>query len=275
MVTNTVTIVSSFGPSGERLYGRKFLDGFLRCWPKEIQLLLYTEAPCPVEDSRIIQYDLFTESLVCRKFIQRNNPNPEASGRKILPGQRWKRAERNNRYAFRYDAIKFCRKVFTIADAVNKLVEQQNCGRLFWVDADVETFATVPLPVFNVLLPPTYDISYLGRIDYHSECGFIWYNLQSPLARAFVSRLAAVYASDSVFALPEWHDSWVFDWVRGQMPEVRGYSIPSGRSRSAPFDNCALGRYARHLKGDRKRNPPSPMEPNPVVTRRRGVYAAR
>src|SRR6267154_2086897 len=60
-------------------------------------------------------------------------------------------------------------------------------GRLFWVDADVFTFAPVTHDLLNRVLPAERALSCLDRGQYHSECGFVGYNLDDSQARVFIT----------------------------------------------------------------------------------------
>ena len=167
---------------------------------------------------------------------------------------------------FSRDAFRFANKVFAIRAAARTTSHEPRATRLFWLDADVVTFEPVPLTLLDEVLPPDVALSCLDRGPYPSECGFVGYNLAHPATLPFIEALASLYASDEVFKLQEWHDSYVFDWLR-RKGNVPAHCIPyaAGQKRH-PFVNSALGRYMDHLKGPRKHLGKTPR--GEVVTHR-------
>jgi hypothetical protein len=153
------------------------------------------------------------------------------------------------KYNFRQDAWRFSKKVFAIELVATKLTG----GRLIWLDADTLTFADVPLEMLQRMPPEGCGIAHLDRPGYHSECGWIAYNLDVEGVRQFITRFAALYETKEVFQLTEWHDSWVFDWLRKRTPNVKSWAIPHKNS-GHPFVYSELGKYMDHLKGARKQS---------------------
>lgn len=241
-----ITIVTSFGPSGYDQYGRNFLRTFRRHWPNGVRLVAYhegTQLPTWCESVNLMEVG------PCAKFLYAHADNEEAHGTKQAAGRSWKRAAIEEGYNFRFDAYKFCRKVFAVWHA-SRLVKS---GKLFWLDADVVTFADVDWSLFDEVLPEDADISYLARWKgYHSECGFVGYNLDSRRVHRFLDKFAGLYDSGEVFRLGEWHDSYVFDQVR-EMMDVREHKIPT-KTMNRVFDTSPLGKYMKHLKGKLKEN---------------------
>ena len=242
------TVVTSCSAAGWTQYGRRFVETFGKYWPFDIALHVYSE---DLPAQQFIN-DCLGRAVVFHKlrhpFFERHANNPLAHGHARRPGQLWPAKAVSEGQNWRYDAYRFAHKVFAICAAAR----DQAAGRLFWVDADVVTFDTLPSALLDRMLPDGVAISYLDRGTYPSECGFVGYNLDHPAARSFIEEFAELYASDRVFVLPQWHDSYVFDWlrVRAQMPAHR-IPYPEGQRRH-PFVNSELGRYMDHLKGPRK-----------------------
>ena len=246
---NSVAVVTSFSLAGWHKYGSRFVATFNEFWPKEVDLHLVSEDEFHVEQDggRNIKVWNLYDSNVASPFLIKYQDEAWAHGNsktQLPPGVRgW--ANRNG-YCFRHDAYKFSKKVFAIELVARKI----RAKKLFWIDADVVTFAPVPETFFSLALPAEYALSYLGRTDYHSECGFIGYDLRNAVALRFIRGFAKLYSSGEVFKLEEWHDSWVFDWLRKETA-IPAFSIPHG-SNHHPFINSMLGKYMDHLKGNRK-----------------------
>lgn len=232
---STVAVVTSCSADGYKQYGARMVETFLAFWPHDMKLYVVSEdaltlpagpefvslndAPQPVAD-----------------FYARHANNPRAHG------------DRGNVKNFKYDAFKFSKKVF----AVEMVAARTEVDRLIWLDADVETFAGIP-PEFVRSMPPNdnFALSCLDRgPHYHSECGFVSYNLRHPQTRRFITDFARLYTSDEVFNLKEWHDSWVFDWLRRRM-KLTCHRIPH-KSNGHPFVHSKLGEFMDHFKGRRK-----------------------
>jgi hypothetical protein len=233
------TVVTSFGPSGYHLYGKRFLDSFATFWPAGVPLVCYVESP--ISHPRAEMRDLFAVEP-CRSFLAEHRSSPVACGRKPVPG--WRPKDREEGYSYRFDAVKFCRKVFAISDAASRI----ESGILTWLDADVVTTAPVPCGWVGALLDH-HDVAFLGRRGTHSECGFLAFRL--PQARPVIEALAAIYSTGSVFRESEWHDSYLFDRIRN---DARGITFrdltPGGYGHV--WVRSPLAAYTDHLKGDRK-----------------------
>lgn len=249
-----VHVVTSCSAKGFEQYGARFIETFVQYWPSDVVLNIVSEDDLPVKEfqrnhpergivfwplSRSQNYNEFAAKYAGARWTQGQGGAPRPHG--IAP--LWKDGKN---YNFRFDAFKFSKKVFAI-ELVSSLV---SADPLFWVDADTLTHAPVPMTLFNKVLPPSFALSCLFRPKYHSECGFVGYNLAHSAAKPFIGSFSALYHTGAVFELPEWHDSWVFDWLRNKL-QTRTYNIPH-KSKGHPFINSELGLYMDHLKGRRK-----------------------
>lgn len=236
-------IVTSWSPRGHKQYGKNFLRSFRANWPSHVTLRVYYEGegnnPAGSDGRDLLQV------RSCSEFLSRHKNDLTVCGKEVYQDRFWKGAAIRNGYNFRFDAYKFARKVFAIADCAR---EMQWSGKLFWIDGDVQTIARVPDDFLNRMLPDDAAVSYLARPDYHSECGFVGFELSS--ARKFIETFERIYDKDEFFDYQEWHDSWVFDRVLEKIKPPT-FRIPHS-SRSQPFDHSPLALYMRHYKGSRK-----------------------
>lgn len=254
-----INVVTSCSAKGWEKYGSRFVTSFHQHWPASVKLHLVSEDPLPV--SGVEFWSLYKHDNWL-KFFGRSERWMSGAGDSPRPegiGRNWRD---KTGYNFRFDAYKFSKKVFAI-ELVSQVVKT---GRLLWIDADTLTFDPVPeeLPV-NVL-PNGYALSCLQRPGYHSECGFVGYNLDESATHLFIKDFSGLYHTGEVFKLAEWHDSWVFDWLRNKK-QTKTYAIPH-KSSGHPFINSELGRYMDHMKGKRKdrgRSLPSEQHSNKKV----------
>lgn len=238
-----LSVVTSFGPAGYELYGRGFIDTFKQHWPRKISLSVYWEGEKPRDD--IDGYDLLSLES-CASFLKRYAGNMMVCGKVPHPRFPWGRKANASGYNFRFDAYKFARKVFAVAHAAR----HQKTGKLFWIDADVVTHSPMDRAFLERILPQDKSLSYLARPGYHSELGFVGYNLDHPTTIPFINEYERQYADDVFIEHYYWDDCNVFDrLVHTLRPPVKHIM---STSRAYPFDASALSRYMKHNKGRRK-----------------------
>ncbi len=273
MNVDDITVITSFSKKLYDDYGRLFLKTWLRHWPASVKVIVVSEDwgesdwERPPNSGHIEIRNLLEISPACTNFLLRHRENWRAHGKKVNEPHPWGKHPRRQKYNFRFDAYKFCRKVFAIQAVAHTCLP----GRLYWIDADTYTDLQAIPSHIDGMLPPDRDVSFLGRPGYHSECGFIGYRL--PEAIHFIDFFASLYDSDKVFELGQQHDSWVFDRVRETFSHLRYYDHNhSGEKHVRAFEDSPLGDFMIHLKGALKDDP----DPEWVVaTRRRRVLQDR
>lgn len=232
-------VVTSCSRAGFEKYGLRCLTTLNQFWPADIDVYLVSEdsieVPSGLMDGRKFRFINLSESQYAARFYAENDTH-RARG---MVGRY---------YDFKFDAWKFSKKVF----AVELVAARSDVERLVWLDADVFTYTPIPVGFFDKLPPHAHALACLERPGYHSECGFVGYNLANIAARKFITEFAQLYVTGDVFRLKEWHDSFVFDWLRKKMV-IPTYKIPH-KSRSHPFIHSVLGKFMDHLKGVHRKN---------------------
>jgi hypothetical protein len=243
------TVITTFHDEGLKQYGQRMIDTFEQHWPADVDLVVCAENCQPrVTRTNTRVYDLLDVSANCRAFVERHRNNPLAHGQ-AGPPDVW-----NPKKAFRWNAVRFAYKVFSVALCANNI----SSGWMIWIDADTHTHSPVPLDWLAQVCPDTAMISYLGRGEkYHSECGWVAYNLDHPETRNFIADFVGMYNTDRIFEEREWHDSYIWDVVRRRyQPGNEFFNLnPSWQDKGLaghPFINSELGRYMDHVKGERK-----------------------
>lgn len=243
------TVITTFNQEGLEQYGQRMIDTFEAYWPAEVDLIVCTEN-CKPRTSRpnTRVHDLLNLSAGLRTFVERHRNNPLAHGQDGPPEVFEPKKQ------FRWDAVRFAYKVYTVG-----LCEKEiGPGWMIWLDADTHTHSKVSLDWLGAVCPDDAMISYLGRGEnYHSECGWVGYNLNMENARNFIREFVSMYDQDRIFQLKEWHDSYVWDQVRKKFqPDNKFFNLnPSGNDKGLsghPFINSELGRVMDHVKGQRK-----------------------
>lgn len=243
------TVITTFHQAGLEQYGQRMIDTFEQNWPAEVDLIVLAENCSPRvgrPNTRVV--DLLATSPDLQAFVQRHRNNPLAHGQAGPPDVF------NPKKQFRWDAVRFCYKVYAKATAADMI----DSGWMIWLDADTVTHSPVPMQFLATVCPGNAFVSYLGRGEkYHSECGWVAYNLDAAECRQFVQDFVGMYNTDRIFEQREWHDSYIFDVLRKQFQSrCRFHNLnPSWEDKGLaghPFINSELGRYMDHVKGDRK-----------------------
>ncbi len=241
----TVAAVTTFHAAGYAQYGKRFLESFDAHWPPNVALHVYGEDITPAESSaRIFNHNLLAQIPQLAAFKARHE-NIEAHNGIYEDGE----------YGYRTDAVRFAHKVFALAHCA--LTIKEDADVLFWIDADTVTLKDIPEDFFDKVLPDGCYTSYLGRGQTYPECGFVGYDLNHPAHYEFITFWQQLYLDDSLFELPEWHDSFVYDLIRRTFEnqgKFKSYDIAANVPRSShPFINSVLGNFMDHLKGDERK----------------------
>ena len=241
----SIAAVTTFNAAGYDEYGKRFLKGFDEHWPADIILHIYIEDIMPEETSdRFTYHDLLLNIPELAAFKARHKHNRTHNG-----------FYENGEYGYRMDAVRFAHKVFALSHCAHALKDKADA--LFWIDADTVTFKDIPHELFGQVLPDGYYTSYLGRRQSYPECGFVGFNLTHPAHDEFMTFWQNLYIDDSLFELPEWHDSFVYDMVRKTFENKDKFTSHDIAEESPPshhpFINSILGTYMDHLKGNERK----------------------
>ena len=234
-----VAVCTTFNQAGYYLYGRRFLESFLRHWTPLVTLYVFWEDGQPPERGPI--YIPLAEDPDLRAFKARHSGKPRAHG--IVS------TSRGHVIDYRWQVIKFCHKVF----AATWPDRPAHIRRWIWLDADVLTKRAVFRPDIDRIVPLTAAVgAYLGRKDWHhSETGYLSWNTEREGGN-FLAEYRRWYTEDRVFELPEWHDCIVYDMLRSQWEKAgRGafVNLSEGVPGMDVWPSTVLGEFMDHHKG--------------------------
>lgn len=238
-------------------YGKRAMDEFDSCSGDKIKLIVMYEGELPTnlpEYQRIVFKRLAGNSR--NKFLKRFSGLKEANGLRII----FEKDPAGNSIAklawdFRYNAIRFSHKIFSIAESIQYINEG---SYLVWIDADIRVLKNFNEDDLRQFLPEEAEVmAYLGRSEFpkpnpYSEGGWYAFNTNHPSFHSFINKLTDYYITGELFTLKEWHDCWVVDTVRAMFEEqgcqFKNISGPA-QQLEHPFINCGLGKIFDHLKG--------------------------
>lgn len=255
----SINIVTTYPPKNDNEMGKRFVSNFIEFWPDECVLYAGYEDennivhPNAKERIKVTQektvsfFNLF-DSWECWNFIKSNKGEKVVRGLQSHAWYAWRPEEIEEGYSFRYDAYKFCRKVY----AMNHIIKILDDGDvLFWVDADIVTNKKFSKDVLDEMLPKDKALSFLYRHGIYTETGFIGFRVNAQ-TRKLLAEMERTYSEVRFLYYSQWHDCMVFDVLKDAVVEVCDqYRIPSLYDLH-PFETSPLSPYATHLKGDRK-----------------------
>lgn len=236
-----IEVVTSFSSAGFTEYGEKFMATFLFYWPHEVRLHVYYEQQQPpgFQDERLIYTDLLALPSTVNDFV-------------IQYGAMIEKRKADARKPFLFDATKFCRKVFAVEHAAS----QTKVEKLYWLDADMVTFAPVTVEFLEGLLPDGYYMSSLQRANYHDEVGFMGFRTAHMANKEWMTRYAGMYRDGKFLQEREWHDGYLFGVLRRKMEaegKFKSFNLSPGAPRGGhPWLMSPLATCLDHKKGARK-----------------------
>ena len=246
------------------LYGQRFIEEFIINADKNIKLFIIFEGEMPEEiinnKNNFLCIPLLSEKH--NQFLNFFGKLFEARGIKVRFFQEGGEQKMNINTDYRFDAIRFSFKPFSIHQSLKYI--QEDLDYLIWTDADLRCKKNFKSNDIIPFLPNKNElISYLGRKNAYSECGFLGFNLNHPEFNNFIDRVINIYTSGEIFSLQQWHDSWVWDHVRKEFEnkDILFKNISGkGYEHHHPFINSGLENFFDHLKGPVRKKIGSSLE---------------
>lgn len=249
----SLAFVSTMNQKLYDLYGKRFVDEFAIYADKNIKLFIIFEGKIPEEiikkSNNILVIPLLNEKH--NQFFKFFGSLYEARGLKVRMIQENGQQKINVSSDYKFDAIRFSFKPFSIQQSLDYL--PNDLDYLIWTDADLRCKKNFIEKDLLDFLPENQQLmSYLGRKNSYSECGFLGFNLKHPEFFNYINRVINIYITGEIFSLQEWHDSWIWDHVRMEFEEKNNlFKNISGKGfeHHHPFINSGLEKFFDHLKG--------------------------
>ena len=173
----------------------------------------------------------------CKAFVERNKNKFE--GKDFLKD-------------FWQDGVRFCYKVYAYTHAI---LNYREYDYVIGIDADSVFYTPMTKDFIKTrLYKSECMMTYLGRGNQYSECGFLGFNMKHPEIINYANEMKYMYDSDEIYNLKEQHDSYVWDHVRlkfERKKQVKNLNIGDDRGGHVQV-RSVLGKFYDHTKGQRK-----------------------
>lgn len=228
-----IAVVTTLNKKLYNQYGHKFFETYN--W--DFDLIVYSEDLIEIPKSNQIVKSIFNEIPECKDFVKRNKEKPvEDTGSGYLQ-----------------DAVRFSYKVYSYTDMI---INSKDYDGIIGIDADSVFYKSINEDwIKQHVHKDECMMSYLGRGNNYSECGFLYWNLNHKDTKDYAKVMKDMYSTDSVYKLIEKHDSYVWDYVRKKFEEERN-TLNNNIGDDKPGHVQArsiLGEVYDHIKGPKRK----------------------
>jgi hypothetical protein len=227
-MSNEFSVITTFSRDGYHLYGQRMIRAWLKHWPKNSRLTVYTEGYKLLETSdRIDEIDINESCPNLEKFKQ-------ASWQLDQPKEKIEKT------------IKWCHKVYAIQHA---LKNQKNY--LIFLDGDTYTKNNVPEDFPKKLVVDNLFAVHFENLKHglHFETGLIVFNLKHEKIKWLIEILTTAYDSLDIYNMKKTWDGFWFSHL------YEKYNLPvvnlSG-NRQGVFCNPLVKELLVHDVGTQK-----------------------
>ncbi len=220
-----VLVITSFNKKLYDEYAHRFVNTYN--WPFDLKI--YTELKFKIDNEKFEIIELEQDS---KNFVERNKNKSVKD--------------------FWVDGVRFSYKVYSVIQAgLNS-----DYDILIWVDADSVFYKPLTLEFIKQnLFKENCMMTYLGRGEQHSECGFLLWNLKHKDTQDYFKEMKSMYNNDLIYNEREQHDSYIWDFVRKKFEKERGtMNIDIGDKIGGHVQaRSILGSLYDHTKGPKRK----------------------
>lgn len=237
----TFACITTFNQDYYDQLANKMVETYLEFWPKNVPLYCYTEEmTLPIKADNLHEIDVYQ---TC---------NPELQNYLDYIGTHFSRG--------------FAYKAFAWVHACRTL----DVDQVIYLDADSVTYRPITESWLDSILPENKIAAYMGVTMnkgkwrgsnvQHADTGVYWFNRRHAYAETFINRYENIYLTREVNnreRFPKPNDAYVFAdcIVDAQRNGVGNVDFHPERTAHSPLKETVLGKYFRHFKGARKKDP--------------------
>ena len=220
-----VLVITSFN---EKLYN-EYAHRFVKTYNWPFDLKIYTELKFNIDNENFEVIELEQDS---KNFVERNKHRPVKD--------------------FWVDGVRFSYKVYSVLQASTK----KEYDILIWVDADSVFYKPLTIEFIKQnLYKEDCMMTYLGRGEHYSECGFLLWNLKHRDTQDYFKQMKNMYDNDLIYNEREQHDSYIWDLIRKKLEkEKETMNIDIGDKKVGHVQaRSILGTLYDHTKGPKRK----------------------
>lgn len=227
-------IVTTIGPNGWEIYGRRFAESFLKFWPRDISLeIWHHDLGDNVPSMEGIEFKALEDTNSFQKLKAR-------LGAQAVDGP----------------TLQYCFKAVALASSVTPDLDW-----IAFVDADTETMRAIDDNLLSSLFDDNVHLTYLYRKGIaESEGSWFAFNLATVKGASLLADYWGLYDSFEAFHYKKAHDNAVLDRLvvlhRAHGLQVKNLS--EGSLGLDAFHQSPLGAYMIHYKGPDKQTIANP-----------------
>jgi hypothetical protein len=196
-----IAVCTTFPNNHFEVCAAEMLASFHQYWPEDIKIYIQLDEQ-PRESFVTLNNHIIDIVGEERSFIARTFEDEQ---KQFI--ERWKDHKPKS---YLDDVVKFSHKIFALERCAEAVKDEYDY--LIWLDADVITKKPITLDWLREVLPTGDEVvSYLGRKNFYSECGFVAYNLKAG-GYDLLLKMKNEYINDSFKSYPGgWTDCHVLD----------------------------------------------------------------
>ena len=238
----TYACITTFNQDYYDQMANQMVSTYLEFWPKDIPLYCYTEdMKLPIQAGNLHELDVY------------DSCNPELQSYLDYIGKHFSRG--------------FAYKAFAWIHACRTL----DVDQIIYLDADSVTYRPITKEWLDDILKYDELVAYMGVTmskgkwagtnKQHADSGIYWFNKKHWYAEKFIDRYENIYISREVNTdkdrFPKPNDAYVLaDCVTDALDnQIKIVDFHPERTAHSPLKETILGKYFRHFKGARKKDP--------------------
>lgn len=227
------TVITTFSKDGYELYGNRMIDSWLKFWPNNYTLIVYTEGyELPKKHKQLKTIDI---NYACPD-LQLFKDNSE---KLLIPRNK----KNNNRVK---KTIKWCHKVYAMSHAI-----KNNTGYLIFLDGDTETTSPVISNLAeNLVMNNLFAVHFETlKNKLHFETGLVVFNLSHLKINWLADELVNAYNSLDIYNMEKTWDGFLFADLYNR------YNLPVkdlSEGGSGVFSHPIVKRCLTHHVGPKK-----------------------
>ena len=227
-----IGVVTTLNKKLYKQYGYRFFETYN--WP--FDLIVYSEDMLDIPNQSLIVRSTFDEIPSCEEFVNRNK----------------QREVPDTPEGFLQDAVRFSYKVYAYTD---QIINNEDYDGIICIDADSVFYKPIDVEwIKKHIHRDDSMMTYLGRGNHYSECGFLYFNMKHNSTKAYAREMKRMYDSDEIYQLSEVHDSYIWDHVRKafESNSVKNHNIGDGKVGHVQARSI-LGPIYDHIKGPKRK----------------------